>query len=133
MSARAPPGGVFARRKRPRKNNLIKLRPRVARPEQDAKGVWSGLHALRVLLRACHPRSQLVQVNSAQILKVTQLAFQGTGAIRGPSDRLSLNVDVGHGTSSRKQEREHGLYLNCSHAAASLSGLDHLSVRARIT
>jgi hypothetical protein len=45
-----------------RRNNLNELRPRVARPEQDAKGVRSGLHALRVLLRACHPRSQLVQV-----------------------------------------------------------------------
>jgi hypothetical protein len=29
----------------------------VARPEQDAKGV-SGWHALRILLRACHPEKR---------------------------------------------------------------------------
>jgi glycosyltransferase involved in cell wall biosynthesis len=31
---------------------------KVARPEQDAKGVHGAMHALRVLLRACHPAGQ---------------------------------------------------------------------------
>jgi hypothetical protein len=52
-----------------RRINLNELRPRVARPEQDAKGVQAAPHALRVLLRACHPRSQLDQVILARTLR----------------------------------------------------------------
>jgi hypothetical protein len=51
---------------------------KVARLEQDAKGVSTGRgsHALRVLLRACHPRTILADPGGADYTLIVKRMFE---------------------------------------------------------